>query len=71
MCEVNAHFPGYFTPMILANCFRLNARRSESSEKCAITFHNYISVMDKVKINEQKVSIATGPLYVLTKFEVI
>ena len=32
--------------------------------KCAITLHSCISVMDKVKINEQNKSIVAGPLYV-------
>ena len=31
--------------------------------KCALTSHNGISVMDKIKINEQNKSIVAGPLY--------
>ena len=31
--------------------------------KCTLTSHRGISVMDRVKINEQNKSIATGPLY--------
>ena len=37
--------------------------------KCALTLHSGVSVMDKVKINEQNYSIATGPYYLHTKFE--
>ena len=40
----------------------------ESSWKCALTLHRYISVTDKVKINEMNNSIVTGPLYVHTEF---
>ena len=43
----------------------------KSGGKCALTSHSCISVMDKVKINEQNKSIATGLLYVHTKFEAI
>ena len=43
----------------------------ESSWKCALTLHRYISVTDKVKINEKNTSIATGPLYVHTEFKTI
>ena len=38
----------------------------KSSWKCALTLHRYISVTDKVKINEKNISIVTGPLYVHT-----
>ena len=38
--------------------------------KYALTLDNSISIQDKVKINEQTKSIAAGPLYVYTKFEV-
>ena len=37
----------------------------------AHTLHNYISIKDEVKINEQDKSIVTGPFYVHTEFEVI
>ena len=43
----------------------------ESSWKCALTLHRYISVTDKVKINEKNNSIVTGPLYVHTEFKMI
>ena len=43
----------------------------ESSWKCALTLRSYISVTDKVKINERNTSIATGPLYLLTEFDAI
>ena len=31
--------------------------------KCALTSHSSISVMDRIKINEQNKSIVTEPLY--------
>ena len=40
--------------------------RTECSWKCALTWHSCISVTDKVQINEQNTSIATGPLYTYT-----
>ena len=40
---------------------RTRAACSESSWKCALTLHRYISVTDKVKINEYN-SIVTGLL---------
>ena len=44
----------------------------ESSGKpCTHFAQLYISVTDEVKINEQNRSIATGPFYVRTKFELI
>ena len=42
-----------------------------TSWKCALTLHRYISVTDKVKINEKNNSIVTGPLYVHTDFKTI
>ena len=36
-----------------------------------LTLHNSISIMDKVKINEQNNSIATGPFNIHTEFETI
>ena len=39
--------------------------------KCAYNLHSRISVTDKVKNNEQNKSIATGPLYLHSEFEVI
>ena len=42
-----------------------------ASWKCALTLHRYISVTDKVKINEKNNSIVTGPLYVHTEFKTI
>ena len=39
--------------------------------KCTLTLHSGISITDKVKINEQNKSIATGPLYGHSKFEAI
>ena len=41
------------------------------AEKCAYNLHSCISAMDKVKINEQNKSIATGPLYLHSEFEAI
>ena len=43
----------------------------ELSWKCALTLHSCISVKDKVEINEHNTSIATGPLYLYTKFDAI
>ena len=40
-----------------------------SGKLCSL--HSYFSVTDKVKINEQNKSIATGPFYVHTKVEPI
>ena len=57
---------GRFAPIIWANRFQLNVWR-----KCAITLDSCISVMDKVKLKEQKISIASGPLYVHKEFKVI
>ena len=49
----------------------LHAKMVQSSGKCALTLHSCISVTDRVEINELNTSIATGPLYVQTKFEAI
>ena len=49
----------------------LHAKMVQSSGKCALTLHSCISVTDRVKINDLNTSIATGPLYVHTKFEAI
>ena len=49
----------------------VHAKMVQSSGKCALTLHSCISVTDRVKINELNTSIATGPLYVHTEFEVI
>ena len=39
-------------------------------EPCTLTLHSYISVTDKVKMNEQNKSIATGPsTYACTELE--
>ena len=72
LCEVNTHFPVRFAPIILANRNAWRKHLLIEMGKCAIALHSCISVKDRVKINEQKISIATGPpLYVHTVFEVI
>ena len=43
----------------------------ESSWKMAYYLRTCISIMNKVKINEQNKSIATGPLYLHSDFEAI
>ena len=72
LCEVNAHFPSCFVPIILAHHIKLNAWGNywrESSRKCALTSQSGIAVMDRIKINEQNKSIVTGPLYEQAEFE--
>ena len=51
MCKVNAHFPGCFMPIILANRFQFNGENywHETSRN---TLHNCILVMNKIKINK-------------------
>ena len=41
------------------------------ARKCTLTSHSSISITDRIKINEQNKSIATGTLYEKTEFEVI
>ena len=73
--KVSAHFLSRFVPIILANCFQFNVWRKSlalnGAGKCAITLHRCITVMDKVTINKQNLSLATGPLYVHIEYEVI
>ena len=75
LCKGNANFLGHFVSMILANRVQFNVWGNiigtNRAGKCSLTLHSGISITDKVKINEQNKSIATGPLYVHTKFEVI
>ena len=65
-----------FAPIILANRSQFNvyvyAQKiigARIVRENARLFARCISVTGKVKINEQKMSIATGPLYVRTEFE--
>ena len=46
-------------------------RKTQSSGTCLATLLSCISVTDNVKINEQSISIVTGPLYLHTEFEPI
>ena len=62
LCKVNAYFPARFAPIILPNRFQFNGIKSlvrNGAGKCEITLQSCISVMNKVKIYEQKISIAS------------
>ena len=72
MCEVDAHFPSRFAPIILANhVYGGNIIGANQVGKCALTSHSSISVTDRIKTNEQNKSILTGPLYKRTELEAI
>ena len=71
LCNVNAHFHGHFALIILANRVQFNVSNLYQAGKCTLISHSDISKMDKIKINEQKKSIVTGPLYEQDEFEAI
>ena len=51
-----------------SNCMHIHVLEigtwSEMTGKYTITLHSCISVTDRVKTNEYKTSVATGPIYV-------
>ena len=63
LCKVNAHFPGRFAPIILANCIQFNVWGNywhKSSGKMYINFtQGYLHNGKLKKLNK---SIVTGPL---------
>ena len=75
LCKVNAHFPARFAPTIYANCVQFNVVWWKSlvqiERENVQSFSEPYLRNDKVKINKQKKSIVTGPLYVHTEFEAI
>ena len=74
LCKVNTHFPGHFTPIILANHIKFNYGEiigMNEAGKCALTSHCGISITDRIQNNEQNKSFVTGPLYVHSEFEAI
>ena len=58
-------------PLDSAKCELDMVCQNDWHEKMCITSHSSISVRNKAKINEQNKSIATGSLYVHTKFDTI
>ena len=51
--NVDAHFPGRFAPIILANCVQFNVWKLIGVNrvgKCTLTSHSGILVMDRTKL---------------------
>ena len=77
--QSNAHFPAQFRhkipppppPYIELDAVCQNDWRETTGKMCIKFAQQHLPKMDKAKINEQKKSIATGPLYVHTEFDMI
>ena len=72
--QILSTFPAQFAPIISSSLNRTQFAKiigAKRPGKCALILHSCISVTDRIKINERNKSIAIGPLYIHTKFEVI
>ena len=67
----NCIFPGRYAPLTYYDCFEDVLVMRVTPGKYAISLHTCISITDNAKINEKNTSIAVGPFYIGTYFELM